>query len=246
MLLETLPSFLRAHLLRFVCLLACCGGPGLPLCAQVPNLTPGSKVAEAEVQRRGAAAFFGVEALPDSIVRLMRGCTWRPGCPVPLARLRYLRCLHRNAEGEAVVGEMVVNAQIATEVAAILRTLFDSGYPIERMVLADRYGADDERSMRANNSSGFNYRTIAGTRRTSKHALGLAIDINPLYNPCVKRGRDGKQHVQPATATRYADRSRRFPYTLQPGDLCCRLFQKQGFQWGGSWKRTKDYQHFER
>ena len=45
--------------------------------------------------------------------------------------------------------------------------------------------------------------------------------------------------------TRYADRSRHSPYSIRPGDLCCRLFGQLGFAWGGNWKRTKDYQHFE-
>ena len=231
----------RTVLAGLLCALLTCPGAG----AQVPNLAPGSRVAEAELRRRGAAAYFSTESLPDSIVRLVRGRSWREGCPVALADLRYVRCLHRNAAGAAVVGEMVLHRRVAKGVEGLLRRLFDAGYPIERMVLVDRYGADDERSMAANNSSGFNFRTVAGSKRVSKHGLGLAVDINPLYNPCVKRGRDGRLRVQPAAGSRYADRSRRSPYSVRPGDLCCRLFAELGFQWGGNWRRTKDYQHFE-
>jgi hypothetical protein len=74
----------------------------------------------------------------------------------------------------------------------------------------------------------------------------MAIDINPLYNPYVKRSKDGKLLVQPANARKYSDRSKRWNYKLEKGDLCYRLFIKHGFKWGGSWTNSKDYQHFER
>lgn len=114
-------------------------------------------------------------------------------------------------------------------------------YPIERMRLIDDYGADDERSMRANNTSCFCYRTVGSSQKLSKHAQGLAIDMNPLYNPCVKGSR-----VQPSTSLRYADRGRKFSYKIERGDLLWRLFTERGFRWGGSWRSLKDYQHFER
>ena len=37
--------------------------------------------------------------------------------------------------------------------------------------------------MSADNSSPFNFRVIAGTELFSQHALGRAIDINPVENP---------------------------------------------------------------
>ena len=50
------------------------------------------------------------------------------------------------------------------------------------MDLIDRYGADDHRSMAADNTSGFNCRFVAGTQRWSMHAYGLAVDLNPVEN----------------------------------------------------------------
>jgi len=29
-------------------------------------------------------------------------------------------------------------------------------------------------------------------------------------------------------------------------DLCNRLFIEHGFRWGGDWRSSKDYQHFEK
>ena len=114
------------------------------------------------------------------------------------------------------------------------------------MQLIDDYDADDERSMRANNTSCFNYRPSAGSKKLSKHSRGLAIDINPLYNPCVRRLANGSTSVQPATAGKYTNRSKKQRYMIDKNDLCYRLFVKHGFTWGGSWRSLKDYQHFER
>lgn len=113
------------------------------------------------------------------------------------------------------------------------------------MVLIDEYDADDEASMAANNSSAFNFRYVSGTTRLSKHAKGLAVDVNPRYNPYVRR-RNGKTKVGPAGSEKYADRTQKFDYKIEKDDLCCRLFKQYGFRWGGDWKNSKDYQHFEK
>ena len=99
--------------------------------------------------------------------------------------------------------------------------------------------------MRANNSSAFNFRYISGTKSLSRHSRGMAVDINPLYNPYV-RYRGSRTLVEPANAKPYVDRSKDFPYKIVKGDLCYRLFKKYGFTWGGDWKNSKDYQHFEK
>ena len=143
------------------------------------------------------------------------------------------------------VGEMIVNKSIAERVCTILRQLFDAKYPIQRMLLPDVYDADDETQMRDNNSSCFCYRTIAGSTNLSKHARGLAIDINTLYNPYYKDRDDGTRFIQPATAEAYCDRTWDFPYKITHDDLCFRLFTEAGFEWGGDWTTRKDYQHFE-
>ncbi len=113
------------------------------------------------------------------------------------------------------------------------------------MVLIDDYDADDETSMRANNSSSFCFRAVAGTTKLSAHSRGMAIDINTLYNPYYKKYKNGKIVIQPSTAGQYCDRAKDFPYKIVKGDLCHRLFTKNGFEWGGDWNSCKDYQHFE-
>ena len=58
------------------------------------------------------------------------------------------------------------------------------------MRVVDDFGGNDERSMRADDTSAFNCRLIPGTGIWSQHAYGLAVDINPLQNPEVQ-GRQG-------------------------------------------------------
>lgn len=190
-------------------------------------------------------AYFSIKAIPDSVFKLMEGNSFKNDSPVKRSDLRYLTCLHATADGYSVVGEMIVATSIAEKVQNILHKLYEAHYPIERMRLIDNYGADDEQSMTANNSSAFNFRYVSGTRTVSKHGRGLAVDINPLYNPCRKTLKSGKVVIEPAAGKAYVDRSAKFDYKIERGDLCYRLFKEAGFRWGGDWRTVKDYQHFE-
>jgi hypothetical protein len=171
----------------------------------------------------------------------MQGRSFPVGCSIPRSDLRYLRVLHYDAGGQVQQGELVCNKAIAQDLIDIFHQLYHAHYPIERMRLIDDYDADDEQSMRANNTSCFCFRAISGSHKLSKHAQGLAIDINPLYNPYQKGAK-----VQPANARRYCNRAASFPYKIEKGDLLYRLFVSHGFSWGGSWRSLKDYQHFEK
>ena len=188
---------------------------------------------------------FCQQEITDSIFARIEGKSFKENCTTPRRDLRYLKVLHYNKEGEELEGELICHKDIADDLLAIFRELHRAKYPIERMVLIDEYDADDEASMRANNTSAFNFRPASGMRRLSKHSTGMAIDINPLYNPLVKH-REGRTRVYPSTATPYIDRTQDFPYKIVKGDLCYRLFKQHGFSWGGDWRRSKDYQHFEK
>lgn len=189
---------------------------------------------------------FSVSMIPDAVFQRMKGKSYPADCPVKRSELRYLRLLHVDKEGKIHHGEMVCNKAIAQDVLEIFEELYKHRYPIERVRLIDDYEADDEQSMRANNSSSFCYRVVRGSRKLSAHAKGMAVDINTFYNPCVRRSRSGNITVQPSNARKYSDRSASFPYKIERGDLLWRLFTARGFKWGGSWKSVKDYQHFEK
>lgn len=153
---------------------------------------------------------------------------------------------HIDGKGVTHEGTIVCNKTIASELRDIFAELYRAKYPIERIRPISEYDDDDERSMQANNTSCYCYRQIAGSNRLSKHARGLAIDINPLYNPCVMRKKDGTLVVQPSTGKPFVNRRALFPYKIRRGDLCYRLFIQHGFRWGGDWNSKKDYQHFEK
>jgi hypothetical protein len=188
-----------------------------------------------------AQGTFSIDTLSNEVFARMQGGSYPAGCTVQRSELRYLHLSHYDGNGRVKEGELVCNRQIANDLVDIFRQLFKARYPIERMRLIDDYGANDEQSMRANNTSCFCFRAISGSKKLSKHALGLAIDINPLYNPYIKNKR-----VQPTNAARYCDRTRQFAYKITHDDLCYQLFREHGFSWGGDWKSLKDYQHFEK
>jgi poly-gamma-glutamate synthesis protein (capsule biosynthesis protein) len=105
--------------------------------------------------------------------------SWRRGCPVGLADLRLVTVDHWGFDRRVHRGELVVHRRYAQAVVRVAGMLFAGRYPIARMRLADAYQGDDDRSMAANNTSAFNCRPVAGTRRWSEHAYGRAIDLNP-------------------------------------------------------------------
>ena len=196
----------------------------------------------ASAQQQG----FSVDTLSDAVFQRMQGRSFPEGCAMSRSDLRYLQVLHYDLDGEVRQGELVCNKAIADDLMDIFRQLYKARYPIQRMCLIDDYGADDELSMRDNNTSCFCYRVVEGSKKLSKHAQGMAIDINPLYNPCVRTRRDGSRLVQPATGAKYTNRKRTFPYKITTDDLAYRLFKEHGFTWGGAWRTVKDYQHFEK
>jgi hypothetical protein len=190
-------------------------------------------------------ADFTAVAVPDSIWSRMQGKTYRPNPYIGRDDLRYLRVLHWDYDNRTHVGELVCNKLIAQRLLRIFQKLYEARYPIQRIQLPDDFDADDERQMRHNNTSCFCYRHIAGSKSLSKHASGLAVDLNTLYNPYVKRRKDGSLFVQPATAKAYTDRTKSFRYKIDRHDLAYRLFTEEGFAWGGAWRSHQDYQHFE-
>lgn len=193
---------------------------------------------------------FGFREIDDVVFGRMRmGGSFPADCTVARSDLRYVWLLYVGYDGGVYRGEMVCNRLIAEDIVEIFRELYRNGYRIGRMVLIDEYEADDVSSMRDNNTSCFCFRRVAGSKVLSKHAMGLAVDVNPLYNPYVRldaRGRVVMVSPDTEVARKCATRGGRMAHLIDRKDLCYRLFVKHGFRWGGDWRRVKDYQHFER
>ena len=184
---------------------------------------------------------FASQSIPEEIELRMRGRSLPDNAKISLDQLRYLTLPYYDYDGNVQNGEMVCNKAIAHDLLCIFKTLFSQAYPIYSIRLVDDFDADDEASMQANNTSCFNYRNKVGVNMLSRHAMGMAVDINPLQNPCVR----GKR-VRPTTAEEYADRSQDFEHKIDKDDFCVEVFTSYGFKWGGRWSSTKDYQHFEK
>lgn len=210
------------------------------------NWQAGTVVTPGAVEAFGIENAFAASEITDDIFGRIYGKSFKANCTTPREDLRYLRLLHYDIDGNIRLGELICHKSIATDLVEIFRELYKAQYPIEKMTLIDEYNADDNASMRDNNSSAFNYRMKTAGKTLSKHAFGLAIDINPLYNPYVKTRSNGQQYIEPANAAPYADRSRPSHYKITHDDICCKLFKQHGFKWGGDWKTIKDYQHFEK
>ena len=114
---------------------------------------------------------FYVKKIDKRLFGRMKGKSYKDDCPLPLEDLRYLHLLHKDIDGVTHEGEMVCNVYIAAALMDIFQKLYANNYPIEKIRLVDEYGADDETSMRDNNSSCFNFRFISHTKRISKHGL---------------------------------------------------------------------------
>ena len=168
------------------------------------------------------------------------GETWRPGCPVGPEALRRVDLDYVGPDGGTARGSLVVHKDHVEDVIAIFGELQRLRYPIAKMQTVDHYpGAEDELSMRDNNTSAFNCRPL-GTG-WSLHAYGRAIDVNPLINPYI----DDAGDLQPKTAGRYLDRGLSDPAMLKAGDPAVLAFTDRGWRWGGAWRNPIDYQHFE-
>jgi poly-gamma-glutamate synthesis protein (capsule biosynthesis protein) len=178
-----------------------------------------------------------ISPIDDALAARM-SASWREGCPVPLADLRYVTFTHVDFDGVVRTGELVVHADVAEGIVGVFAALFEARYPIRQAVLVDEYGADDTASMYADNTSAFNCRPVTGGTRWSEHAYGRALDINPVENPYVLNGQVG-----PRTGAVFASRPDE-PGVIHPDDVVVQAFAAAGWQWGGLWDSPKDYQHF--
>ena len=186
---------------------------------------------------------FYYESLQPEVLDYIRGISFpaEDTDVISVEDIRYVHVLHIGADGNVHAGELIVNRKIAEDITDIFIKLYEAGYPIEKIKLIDEYKGDDDLSVQDNNTSAFNFRYVAGSKHLSKHSLGMAIDINPLYNPYIVNGKVAEWGAP------YTDRTKDFPYKMTKDDLCVKLFKQHGFKWGGDcWKNTLDYQHFEK
>jgi poly-gamma-glutamate synthesis protein (capsule biosynthesis protein) len=181
-----------------------------------------------------------IQPIPDAVRARIAGRSWRaddPRCPA-LDALAYVTLEHVTMTGGVARGELVVAAALAARAVALFRRLYALGFPIRQMKLVDDFDASDEASMAADNSSAFNFRVVEGTQVLSQHALGRAIDINPLENPWRRPDR-----IAPAAGAAFVDRAHVRPgMIVRPGPVVA-AFDEHGWEWGGDWRHAFDDHH---
>lgn len=135
------------------------------------------------------------------------------------------------------IGQILVNKKVVKDIKEIFEFIKSSRFPIAKVIPAIKYNWSDQASMNDNNTTAFNYRKVEGQKVLSAHSYGLAIDINPLQNPHIKGN-----SIQPLKG-KYDTKK---PGTILRDSKLVIEFRKRGWQWGGRWKSSKDYQHFEK
>jgi D-alanyl-D-alanine carboxypeptidase-like protein len=236
----TLPLLLTAAILTLA--LTACGSAGAGTAGAAGSAPPGPVAVKdaSTIAPSTAAVFHGSIATGRDTVRERVRYSWRRGCPVGPVELRLLLLDYWGFDGRVHRGELIVHRDHARRILGVFGKLFAARYPIQRLRLVDAYRADDDRSMAANNTSGFNCRRVSGSSSWSEHAFGRAVDLNPLRNPYVTRG----GRVSPPAGRPYADRARRAAGMIHGGDTVVRAFAAAGWRWGGDWSGSRDYQHF--
>lgn len=162
-------------------------------------------------------------------------------CPAAiLRRQRIITVRYWGFDGKLHAGRIVLDKRLTDDVSEVFAAMRAVHFPLASVIpISDRrFRWSDAASMAANNSSAFNYRTIAGTSKLSLHALGQALDINPALNPYIHDG-----VIDPPGAT--YDTSR--PGTISEDSFIVKMFEERGWEWGGRWTgRRTDYQHFQK
>lgn len=193
-----------------------------------------------------AAPFAATVApLDDVTFAAMHGTSWKddPRCPRRDA-LAAVRFSHVDLHGAAREGVVVVAAAIAPQTVQLFGRLYAIGFPLARAEPVDVHAADDDRSMAADNTSAFNFRVVAGTTVLSQHALGLAIDLNPVENPMIWPTPPGAPpRFVPPEARPFLDRRDVRPgMIVRPGPVTA-ILDELGWEWGGDWRHVADLHH---
>lgn len=206
---------------------------------------PVQDIAEETRQEEAREAFvqsFEYQPIDQEVQKRIWGISWKPGSPVEIEDLRYLRVTYWGYDEQPHTGELIVHKAVAKEVTEIFEELYQAKFPIEKIKLIDEYAAEDSRSMEDNNTSAYCFREVEGKPgKLSRHSYGIAIDINPIQNPYVY-----KNEISPAAGKDFTDRSKVSKGMILKNDVCYEAFVSRGWTWGGDWNYEKDYQHFQK
>ncbi len=174
-----------------------------------------------------------------------------PKSPAPeniLSELRTISVQHYGYDGDIHDGEIIMHVDLVDDVSAFFEYSLTLTFPIFSVIPIHKspFFFDDEVSCEANNTSGFNYRTIHNSKTVSKHSLGRAFDVNPAQNIYVTYNQDGTEAYKlPKTGMYNVNATG----TLASDHSLVVFMKERGWTWGGDWTKESsrtDYQHFEK
>lgn len=154
-----------------------------------------------------------------------------------ISQLELIEVQYFSTDGKLHQGQLLCNKRIVTELLEIFKFIKKNKFPVAKVIPAVKYNWCDKASMQDNNTYCFNYRNIS----YSKHASGLAIDINPYYNPIRWKYPYSNRSSEPAGAV--YDPSVRG--TFCDSSEVVRELRRLGFRWGHSFSKNYDDHHFE-
>ena len=190
-----------------------------------------------------------------------------------LGKQQLLRVFYFGTDLKLHQGQVVVHEALAKDVSDLFEMVVSARLPIGSVipVSANQFTSrdyssareftpwwDDYLSMEANNSSSFNYRRIitpSGEKKPlSLHGIGMALDINPVHNPCYgeplfhdketfsKEAAAGYRAKLPSNGTYDPEHSA----SMTSRHPIVQFLTERGWTWGGRWGDPLDYHHFQK
>ncbi len=212
----------------------------------IQQAVPGDVVDVDALDPGELAQFFTDSPLSPDVAAQIDGTLYASGFPdYTTDDLRDIRVLYHDFQGQTKVGQILAHRLITQDLKEIFQELYSYGYAFENVNPSFEAPVDED-SMNLDHTRCLYTYFELGAPYTSAHSYGLAIDINPLYNPQVISDENGIQQVLPSTAWQYADRTQENPYYIHYNDPIVQIFANHGFSWGGYWEGREDYQHFEK
>jgi hypothetical protein len=154
-----------------------------------------------------------------------------------LKELELITVQYYSMDGKIHQGQLLTNKKMVSRLIAMFRFMKKIKFHVARVIPVVKYNWNDELSMEANNTYSFCYRNPS----YSKHARGMAIDINPFLNPLRWKKGYTYHSVKPIGAVYDSTAVGAFS-VLHPVVL---EFKKNGMYWGHNFNKKFDDHHFE-
>ena len=144
-----------------------------------------------------------------------------------------------STDGKLHQGQVLSNKEIEQDVKEMFEIMLREKFVVEKVIPIVKYDWDDNKSMEDNNTYSFCYRDM----NYSFHANGLAIDINPYFNPQRWKGEwRNVRKDKPVGAVFDTTRNG----TFIEGSVIVNEWKARGFHWGHYMERKADDHHFQK